>query len=279
MMDKDQRASAPSSGMDGRRRAPRHRAAKSRTPRGPNHKHNAASIAAQTPEPTFEVATVKPADPSTDDHTHINYPPGGIFSAINITLPALMEWAYNMPEKQIRDVPSRFEAARFDIRAKSHANLDLQLRSLPSEQEQDTKRKMVQALLADRFSLKLHQETRILAANDLVLAKGGSKLQLTHSNGKSIATGRNYLNGRGLTISIIAETLSEITGRVVVAKTGLPDRYDLKLEWTPDNSADTNASAPSLFTAIQEQLGLKLESAKESVPVLVVDHIEQPSAN
>ena len=80
-------------------------------------------------------------------------------------------------------------------------------------------------------------------------------------------------------MTLIAEELSRIAGRVVVDKTNLTDRYDLKLVWTPDDAAATDNSAPSLFTAVQEQLGLKLESAKEAAPVLVIDHVEMPTPN
>jgi uncharacterized protein (TIGR03435 family) len=232
---------------------------------------------AQTSIPTFEVATIKPAAPSPDGHTHINYPPDDRFSAINITLLALMQWAYSMPEKQILDGPPWLGSTRFDIQAKAD-NGD-QIKSLSSEQVSELKRRMVQALLADRFHLKLHQETRTLPAYDLVLAKGGSKLQPSQSNGKSIGTGRTYFNGQGLTITLIAEELSKITGRVVVDKTGLSDRYDFKLQWSADDAPVTDNSAPSLFTAIQEQLGLKLEPAKEAAPVLVIDHVDPPTPN
>jgi uncharacterized protein (TIGR03435 family) len=231
----------------------------------------------QTPIPTFEVATIKPTGPSSDGHTHINYPPGDRFSASNITLLGLMQWAYGMPERQILDGPPWLGSTRFDIQAT--ADIGDQIKSLTSDESNDLKRRMVQALLADRFQLKLHQETRTLPAYDLVVAKGGLKLQPTKSSGKSIGTGRTHFNGEGLTISSIAEELSKITGRVVVDKTNLADRYDLKLEWAADDAQATDNSAPSLFTAIQEQLGLKLESAKEPVPVLVIDHIEPPTPN
>ena len=232
---------------------------------------------AQTSTPTFEVATIKPAAPSPDGHTHINYPPDDRFSATNITLLALMQWAYSMPEKQILDGPPWLSSTRFDFQAKAD-NGD-QIKSLSSEQVSELKRRMVQALLADRFHLKLHEETRTLSAYDLVLAKGGSKLQPTQSNSKSIGTSRTYFNGQGLTMTLIAEEFSKITGRVVVDKTGLTGRYDLKLQWSPDDAPATDNSAPSLFTAIQEQLGLKLEPAKEPAPVLVIDHIELPTPN
>jgi uncharacterized protein (TIGR03435 family) len=232
---------------------------------------------AQTSAPAFEVATIKPAAPSSDGHTHINYPQTDRFSAANITLLALMQWAYGMPENQILDGPSWLSSTRFDIQGK--ADIGEQIKSLSSDQNNELKRRMVQALLADRFQLKLHQETRTLPAYDLILAKGGSKLQLTESNGKSIGLGRTYFNGQGLTMTLIAEELSQIAGRIVVDKTGLDGRYDIKLRWTPDDAVTADTDLPTLFTAIQEQLGLKLERAKEPVPVLIVDHIEQPSPN
>ena len=127
--------------------------------------------------------------------------------------------------------------------------------------------------------MKLHEETRTLPAYDLEVAKGGTKLQPSQSSGRSIGIGRNHFNGSGLTAATIAEQLSLIAGRVVIDKTALPDRYDLKLEWTPDDATAGDNSAPSFFTAVQEQLGLKLVPAKEPVRVLVIDRIEQASAN
>lgn len=238
----------------------------------------AAQLAgAQTPLPSFEVATIKPAAPSNDGHTHINYPPDDRFSASNITLLALMQWAYGMPEKQILDGPTWLSSTRFDIQAKS--DISDQIKSLTSDQGSELKRHMVQTLLADRFQLKLHQEIRTLPAYDLVLAKGGAKLQPTKSGDKSIGVSRKYFNGEGLTMTSIAEELSKITGRVVVDKTGLNGRYDLKLRWTPDEAVAGDTDPPTLFTAIQEELGLRLESAKEPVPVLVIDHVDQPTPN
>lgn len=231
---------------------------------------------AQTSVSVFEVATIKPTGPSSDGHTHINYPPGDRFSASNITLFALMQWAYGMPERQILDGPSWLGSTRFDIQATADTG---QIKGLTGEQDRDLKRRMVQALFADRFQLKLHQETRTLPAYDLILAKGGSKLQPTKSNGKSIGVGRTFFHGAGLTMASIAEELSKITGRVVVDKTNLADRYDFKLEWAADDARTADNSAPSVFTAVQEQLGLKLEPAKEPVPVLVIDHVDLPTPN
>jgi uncharacterized protein (TIGR03435 family) len=231
---------------------------------------------AQTSLPTFEVATIRVTGPSSDGHTHINYPPGDRFNATNITLLALMQWAYDMPEMQILDGPPWLASTRFDFQAKADSGDHIKL---TAEQDRDLKRRMVQALLADRFHLTVHTETRTLPAYNLIVAKGGSKLQSTRSSGKSIGSGRSYFNGEGLTMRLVAEELSRITGRVVVDRTNLTDRYDFKLVWTPDDAPATDNSAPSLFTAIQEQLGLKLEPAKEAAPVLIIDHVETPTAN
>jgi uncharacterized protein (TIGR03435 family) len=232
---------------------------------------------AQQTIPAFEVATIKPAATPSDGHTHINYPPNDNFSATNITLLALMQWAYGMPESQILEGPSWLSSTRFDIQAKD--DFGDQVKSLTSNQVSELKRRMVQALLADRFQLKLHTETRTLPAYDLVLAKGGSKLLPSQSNDKSIGVGRNHFNGQGLVMASIAEELSKIVGRVVVDKTSLTGRYDLKLQWALDEGAASDSDFPTLFTAIQEQLGLKLEPAKEPIPVLVIEHIDLPTPN
>jgi uncharacterized protein (TIGR03435 family) len=230
-------------------------------------------------DPAFEVATVKPAAPSPDGHTHINYPAGGRFSAINITLIYLMEWAYDMPQKQILEGPSWMGSTRFDIQATTDAETDAKLRAMSGDDFAVMKRRMVQRLLEERFAMTLHRETRTLPALDLVVAKGGSKLTDSTSNGKSIGVSENHFNGEGLTGVLIAEQLSRIVGRVVVDKTGLTGRYDFKLRWRPDDAPVVEDSPPSLFTAIEEQLGLKLESSKEPIGVLVIDHVEAPSPN
>jgi uncharacterized protein (TIGR03435 family) len=230
-------------------------------------------------EPAFEAATIKPAAPSSDGHTHINYPDGGRWSAINITLLNLMQWAYDIPQKQILEGPSWMDSTRFDIRATTDAPTDAMLRALPGERDREVKHRMVQRLLEQRFAMKLHRETRVLPAYDLVVAKGGSKLTESKASGKSFGGGRAYFEAEGLTTELIAQQLSQIAGRVVVDRSGLDGRYDLKLKWTPDDAVATADSSPELFTAIEEQLGLQLKAAKEPVPVLVVDHIEPPSPN
>jgi hypothetical protein len=128
---------------------------------------------------------------------------------------------------------------------------------------------MLQALLGDRFALKVHQETRELPIYALVVAKGGPRFQASTINGTTIRNGNAYITvtGSDHTVALLAEQLSRTLGRVVVDKTGLDGRYELTLKWSTDEVADgpggpSADAGPSIFTAIQEQLGLKLESGK-----------------
>lgn len=158
---------------------------------------------------------------------------------------------------------------------------------------------MLQALLAERFKLKLHSETKVLPMYDLVLAKNGSKLKAAavpdapadKANGPETAKphgmmtmGPGMLEGQGLSITAVANQLSYIVHYSVVDKTGLTGAYDLDLKWTPDDAGPLSGDAlggsgPSFFTALQEQLGLKLQSTKGPVETLTIDHAELPSEN
>ena len=176
----------------------------------------------------------------------------------------------------------------YDTDAKSSPDEDARLKAMPDEDAAQQKRLMVRELLKERFSLTTHEEMRVLPVYNLVLVKGGAKLQPSDHGGTRIDTGRSRIHVQGSddTIGLLARELAQSQGRVVVNKTGLTGRYDLTLRWTPDDASapllngepDPNAP-PGLFTAIQDQLGLKLESGKGPVPVLVIDHIEPPSAN
>jgi uncharacterized protein (TIGR03435 family) len=162
-------------------------------------------------------------------------------------------------------------------------------------------RPMVQVLLADRFKLKVHHEMKELPVYALVVAKGGIKMKPSEDSavfspspeearGHSFAMrGRGQLQGGGATTEELSSMLAiqpEVAGRMVVNRTGLTGNYDFMLKWTPDTgstmangSTSPDSSEPSLFTAIQEQLGLKLEAQKSSVDVIVIDSIESPSPN
>ncbi len=242
---------------------------------------------------TFDVASIRENNTSTDDHHHIyNDPSVSHFRTVNLSVKDLIQFAYSLPESQILGGPPWLDTIMFDIDAKSDPSVDAQLHALPTEQATHQKQLMVQALLADRFHLKTHQETRQLPVFALVVAKGGPKFKPSDINGTSIGTStgtvgsRIHVQGSDNTIELLAREIAQQLGRVVVDKTGIDARYDLTLHWTPDdrptptlNGAPDPNAPPNIYTAIQEQLGLKLSPTKGPVPVLVIDHIERPSPN
>lgn len=241
---------------------------------------------ATKPMQTFDVASIHINNAESDSHHHIfNDPNESHFRTVNLAIRDLIQFAYGLPDSQILGGPTWLDSIMFDIDAKSDPLVDSELRALPTEQARHQKQLMVQALLADRFQLKAHEETRQLPVYALVVTKDGPKFKPSKINGTTIDTGRTRLHiaGSDDTIGILARVLAQVLGRVVLNQTGLSGRYDLSLRWTPDDApalAPTYSDAPpGIFTAIQEQLGLKLESTRGPVPVLIVDHVEQPSPN
>jgi uncharacterized protein (TIGR03435 family) len=265
-----------------------------------------AAQAAATPE--FEVATIKPSDPNK---------PGGMmgfdedkFMTRGQTLKAMIKFAYNLnfgTDQQISGGPSWVGSAKFDVQAKEDAETAAALQKLPGEQRMATIRPMLQALLVERFKLKVHHETKELPIYEMTVVKSG--LKMTPSVDAPVAVdgskpaapkgwhglqvqGRGKMEGRGAGTEMLSNVLGmqpEIGGRMVVDKTGLTGRYDFMLKWTPDEGlgsastayagAPTDTSGPSLFTALQEELGLKLEGTKGSVDTIVIDSVEMPSEN
>jgi uncharacterized protein (TIGR03435 family) len=275
-----------------------------------------AQSPAPDPAPTFDVASVKP-NKSGDMGVRIMFQPGGRFSANNITLKFLIRVAYDVQEFQISGGPPWINSDKYDITAKSEGGAQGDMRSMTEEQRQaDLKRRrlMIQALLADRFKLVLHKESKEAPIYALVVAKSGLKIKelppeapAAPSDPKEpkeedkpgakgmgrggMRMGRGELTGNGIKLSFLAEALSNQVGHKIVDKTGLNGEYDFNLKWTPDESqgpmfkgpADgappPDANGPSIFTALQEQLGLKLESQKAPVDLLVIDHAEKASEN
>jgi uncharacterized protein (TIGR03435 family) len=248
----------------------------------------AATQSAAAP-PTFDIASIHINNTETDGRHHIVNDPGeSHFRTVNLPLRDLIQFAYGLPDSQILGGPAWIKSIMFDIDAKSDPLVDAQLHALSSEQARHQKQSMVQALLADRFQLKEHQETRQLPVYALVVAKGGPKFNPSEINGTTIDIGRTRLHVAGSddTISILARTLARTLDRVVLNQTGLSGRYDLSMQWTPDdapttmlNGAPDPSAPPGIFTAIQEQLGLKLESTRGPVSVLVIDSVDMPTAN
>ncbi len=243
---------------------------------------------ASNPDPTathiFEVASIHQNNTSADGHHHIySAANDSQFRTINVSVKELLQLAYAIPETQILNAPAWVDSITFDIDAKAAPEVDATMHNLSSEQGRLWKRQLVQALLADRFQLKAHEETRQLPVYALVVAKNGPSFKSSEANGTTIDTGRSHIHVQGSdnTLALLARTLAESLGRVVMDHTGLTGRYDLTLRWTPDDAASTAPAdaPPNIFTAIQEQLGLKLESTKGPVPVLVIDHVAMPSEN
>jgi uncharacterized protein (TIGR03435 family) len=248
--------------------------------------------------PLFEVASIKPSK-SGEPGTRLMTSPDG-FSASNAPLREVIRLAYQVQEFQMSGAPPWINSERYDIEAKVDSSAVEAFRQLDQEQH----RLMLQRLLADRFQLKTHWETKELPIYALVIGKNGPKLHEakpgdTYPGGIAgpdgvgrpglMRMGPGGLTGQGLTMESIARLLSQQLGQTVTDKTGLRGLYDVNLHWTPDNGPlsmmgpdskpTPDPSEPSLFTVIQEQLGLKLESQKGPVEVLVVDHVEKPSPN
>ncbi len=148
-------------------------------------------------------------------------------------------------------------------------------------------RERVRSLLEDRFHLNVHRETKESSVYDLVAGKNGPTLRETQAtNDSTTSSSPGRTSGIGATIGMLAASLASITGRPVVDKTGLTGKYDYELEWTPepdtlrpDSPEPGPAGGIAIFTALQEKLGLKLESAKGPVDTVVIDRIERPSDN
>jgi uncharacterized protein (TIGR03435 family) len=255
---------------------------------------SAAPIGAQHPAlqprtspPEFDVISIKSAKPGANG-TDSDFDKA-MYTASNVTLSKIMQYdAYGIPAPRIIGIPPALEKAAFDIQAKLDPDVYARIMSLDHDQRSDQIQQLMRQLLVDRFKLVLHTETRVLPVYALVLVKGGPKLQTAAKPDSQGTSSRNgQLKAEGVTMVDLANSLTRTPstelGRVVIDKTGLTGRFDLTLRWTPDTSrppmlnGEPDTSAPSIFTAIQEQLGLRLESTKAPVSVLVVDHAELPS--
>ncbi len=197
--------------------------------------------------------------------------------------------AYGIPGPRILGGPKWLDSERFDIEAAMDSSAFDRMRTLSRDQRMLQKQAMFQQLLADRFKLRVHWETREVPVYALTVVKGGPALSKAKQPelGLGTSAGVGLVGANGATLAEIAQVLtqeaSQELGRMVIDKTGIEGKYDIKLQWTPDGggspaSAGANPG-PSIFTAIQEQLGLKLESTKGPVQVLVIDHVEMPSEN
>ncbi|BDC51896.1 hypothetical protein F183_A42110 [Bryobacterales bacterium F-183] len=266
-----------------------------------------AIVAAQ---PTaFEVISIKP-NAANDNRVMIRMAPGGRFTATGIPVRVLISQAFNVRDFQIQGGPGWMSSDRFDVNAKAPDSVG---ERVPPE----VLRPMLQNLLEERFQLKTHKESKELPTYSLVQGKGGPKLKVSDTppptppaaagvaapgggRPQMMRIGRGQIHANGVTMKSFAQQLSQILGRPVTDNTGIEGYYDIELDYAPEPGqgggmmiggggpgappppgaipqADSNG--PSIFTALQEKLGLKLESSKGPVDILVIDSISKPTEN
>ena len=232
----------------------------------------AASAVVAQPS-AFEAATVKP-NHSGSGTAHTDWDNARLRST-NVTLKHLIASAYGLHEDQISG-PGWLDSERFDISARA-----------PGPAKDEQLMLMLQNLLAGRFALKIHRETRETNGFALVVAKGGGKLKPASDDGNSrIHNSNGHLTAEHASMAHFAEVLGRSTGFHIADMTGLKGVFDFTLEWdrsaaTLSPNADDRPSSDagiSIFTALQEQLGLKLESRKLPIEMLVIDHVERNPA-
>lgn len=222
---------------------------------------------------SFDVASIKPSDapPGSSGVTTSE----GLVRAHNVTLKRCISGAYGVPEAQIVDGPKWMDDLRFEIVARAgHPAGDKEMMG------------MLQSLLAERFQLKLHRDSQAISGYSLTQAKGGVKAKVSDSDGGATTnSSRGRIEATKCTMANLAMKLAAALKVPVADMTDEKRNFDFTLQWVPDellakaSAGSDAASGPSLFTALQEQLGLKLESRKIPVDVLVVDHAELPSEN
>ena len=231
------------------------------------------------PAASFDAASIKPAKPGVRGYSIRPLP--GRLSASNATLAMQMAEAYHVYDFQISGGPKWLNADRYDIEAKAAED------TKPTETQL---RGMLQQLLADRFKLVVHRETRELPVYRLEVGKGGPKFQASKDSDappEFRVFQRRQITAARAPLAYLVEALSFLVGRPVLDQTGLDGKYDYKLEWTPDETQvrsdeaapQLEGNVPSLASAIQEQMGLRLQSQKGPVEMIVIERAEKASVN
>jgi uncharacterized protein (TIGR03435 family) len=256
----------------------------------------APSVHAQKTDLHFDVATVKPSDPAKEHLALYWRQPNGL-KWDGVTLRGMIANAYGVSSTvkyQIEGGPDWMGSQAFDINAKVDPETAARWSKMTQQQVDEERRSMTRSLLADRFHLKSHRETREMPALILTVAKGGPKLQPPQPEPDLQAGvpasrinhfGHGHMEGHSALMSNLAKSLAsepEIASRPVVDKTALTGGYDFTLRWTSDPEAvadDPGAQFPSLFTALVEQLGLKLTPQKQPMDIIVIDSVEMPNEN
>jgi len=254
---------------------------------------NAPRIRAQEPgaKPLrFDVASIKPASPVDTMKARQELLPGGGLRVSNVSLMQLITFAYDVPESQVSGAPGWVEKVRYDILAKADQSSGSAANPQGRMAQMQT-RERVQSLLAERFNLVVHPDTKEGPVLALVVAKDGPKIQPSKQS-EDIPPGTmrsaTQINARRGTMAMLCAVLTNWMHRPVMDQTGLTGNYDYVLKYAPDpaeshlfppESNPPDPAGPSVFTALQEQLGLKLESRKGQVEVIVIDRVAKPTEN
>ena len=253
-----------------------------------------APAASSIQPPSFDVISVKPNKSSLGAYGLVTteFTADG-FRGTNVPVHSLLLQAYGLHEGEIIGEPAWASSEVFDIEAKV-AGPDV---AAFSKLDNDQHQAMLQQVLAERFKLATHRETRDLPVYALSIAKGGPKLKesaidpsvpASARRGGGVRMSMGMISANECTIPYFLSMLSRQLGRTILDRTGLTGNYDFTLRWNPDNGVTASSNPPegsqadalpSIFTALQEQLGLKLESTKAPASVLVIDHLEKPSEN
>ncbi len=231
----------------------------------------ASGQTAASPQPqAFQIVSIKPN--RSGDGTNMKTSLGRL-TAVSVTPHELLLYAFGARDSQLIGGPDWLTKEKFDIEAVTGTSDDL---------DRTTLQPLLQSMFTDRFKLRSHRENRELPVYSLVVAKGGPKLTAHSGEGQPstgihASSGKYVVNARKTSMKGLAEVLARQSDRFVIDNTGLVGEYDFSLAWT--DLAAVDSEDPSLFTAIQEQLGLKLEPAKGPVQVTVIDSVERPSEN
>jgi uncharacterized protein (TIGR03435 family) len=227
-------------------------------------------LAQPAAKPTFEAAAIKPST-ANDNHSssHSN---NGRITMDNLTVKQLILNAYRIQNYQYAG-PSWLENERYNINAK--ADTKVEYAELMA---------MLQNLLAERFKLVVHHESKSVPGYALVISKGGLKVKPVEGEGSSMNSNNTKLTATHVNTDRIAKYVANVLGQPVLDETGIKDSFSFVLEYADprpgrEEKSDSGATLPTVFTALNEQLGLKLESRKIPIDIVVVDHIERPTEN
>jgi uncharacterized protein (TIGR03435 family) len=226
----------------------------------------------------FEIASVKVSNQK--ERGALGALPTGRFEANDVSLFQLIRYAYDVRSFQISGGPDWLDSTLFTIEAKAPAGVPMPKK--PDDPQ--TGRWMVQSLLGDRFKLAVRRTTREEQVYELVVGKTGSKLKVSPITQGQIAFDRGKLVGTGVPVRFLVTQLSQQLGRMVIDNTGLTEKYDFELNWTPDfdtpgGTTPDGAARTSVFAAVQDDLGLRLQTTKAPVEMIIVDHAEKPRPN